>query len=334
MVAALKKLTGGDFAGRFSAWWDGRDYAPPTEESDESATSEMSETEGMDDVDADEAAEIAAPPKPSKPKAISTDASDALSPGASRIAALETLWGEGRFGPGSAELSSRLTDALPPLEGGSEAQFGLVNGDPALLKQVMAATGACPVIAEWRVPCASRFREEFPDFEMVNGDLDRPPFEAGSLQLVVSLDAFAYSDHKSGLAVRMLRSLAPGGQWVVIDTMRGNSSSTFAPAFASSWCEPQLIDAHEVTEVCESAGFELVSDEEDLSGDLLGAARQSFSRFGESMGEQLSDKLSRVNRQVYMRELGWEVESWKWRQRALASELIQIQMWKLRRPAE
>ena len=99
MVAALKKLTGGDFAGRFSAWWDGRDYAPPTEESDESATSEMSETEGMDDVDADEAAEIAAPPKPSKPKAISTDASDALSPGASRIAALEHFGVRGVLDP-------------------------------------------------------------------------------------------------------------------------------------------------------------------------------------------------------------------------------------------
>ena len=33
MLAQVKKLVGGaaggDFAGRFGAWWDGKDYVPP-----------------------------------------------------------------------------------------------------------------------------------------------------------------------------------------------------------------------------------------------------------------------------------------------------------------
>ncbi len=198
----------------------------------------------------------------------------------------------------------------------------------------MGVTGGTPVISEWRVPCAGRFREEFPDFEMMNGDLDRPPFQAESLKLMFSQDAFAFADHKSGLAVRVFRSLKPGGQWVILDTLRGTSKGRLAPAFASSWSEPQLVDSHEIAEICEGAGFELVSDEDDLTGDVVHAARQSFDRFGQDLSARLAGKLEQVNKVVYMQELGWEAESWKWRQRALAGELLQVKMWKFRRPAE
>ena len=32
MLAQVKKLAGGDVAGRFGAWWNGRDYVPPAAE--------------------------------------------------------------------------------------------------------------------------------------------------------------------------------------------------------------------------------------------------------------------------------------------------------------
>ena len=315
MVAALKKLAGDDLVGRFSAWWDGREYVP-------SGDAESEDTE-------------AAPVEADIPEIEKKPANtDALSPAASRIAAIETVWGEGRFGPGSAEIEARLTDSLGAMENGSEDQFGVINTDPATVRHIMGVTGGTPVISEWRVPCAGRFREEFPDFEMMNGDLDRPPFQAESLKLMFSQDAFAYSDHKSGLAVRVFRSLKPGGQWVILDTLRGTSTGRLAPAFASSWSEPQLVDSHEIAEICEGAGFELVSDEDDLTGDVVHAARQSFDRFGQDLSSRLAGKLEQVNKVVYMQELGWEAESWKWRQRALAGELLQVKMWKFRRPAE
>ena len=31
MLAQVKKLAGGDVAGRLGAWWSGRDYVPPVE---------------------------------------------------------------------------------------------------------------------------------------------------------------------------------------------------------------------------------------------------------------------------------------------------------------
>jgi hypothetical protein len=31
MLAQVKKIAGGDIAGRFGAWWNGRDYVAPPE---------------------------------------------------------------------------------------------------------------------------------------------------------------------------------------------------------------------------------------------------------------------------------------------------------------
>lgn len=309
MVAALKKFIPDDFAGRFSAWWDGRDYAPGAEPVSE---------------------EI--PEKESHQKQKENKAVDKRTPAATRIAALETLWGEGRFSPGSAELYARITEGMSGLENGADRLFGMLNGDPALTSHLMGMSAACPVIAEWRQPCVKRFEDAFPDFDVIYGDIDRPAFEPGSLSLLVSQDGFVYSDHKSGLAVRALRSLEPGGQWVVIDTVRDKAKGSLAPAFASAWAEPQICRSDEIIEIAEAAGFELTSGEDDLSGDVIQACRSAFDRFGQDVTSKLATRLEGVDKSVFVRELAWEAEAWKWRQRALAAELIHTKVWKFRKP--
>ena len=318
MVAALKKLTGDDFAGRLAAWWDGREYV---------AGAEQPEPEKNK----------AAAPKPvpkkdrTDPVAAKTSSSPSMSAAASRVAALEALWGQGRFSPSGPELYSRLTDNLPGLEG-AESRFGVLNTDPSMVTHLVSALGICPVIAEWRGPCQERYREVFPDFDIVGGDLDRPQFEPGTLKFLFSQDAFAFSDHKSGLAVRAYRSLEPGAQWVVMDTVRDNPDCKLDAAFASSWSEPQLVDSCEITEICEAAGFELVRDEDDLTGDILQAYRAASEKFSTELEARLIESLRNANRTAFMHELAWETESWKWRQRALAGELIHVKMWKFRKP--
>lgn len=307
MVAALSKILPDDFGGRFSAWWNGNEYTPPEPDAD-----------GAEDGAETSADEGAAPVQ--------------MDPAASRIAALETLWGEGRFSPGSSELYSRITEGMSAFEGGADRRFGVLNGDPALTQHFMGISGVCPVIAEWRAPCADRFREVFSDFDVVRGDIDRPAFEPGSLSLLVSQDGFTYADHKSGLAVRALRSLEPGGQWVVIDTVRGNAKGALAPAFASSWAEPQLCEQDEIEDVADAAGFEVSSSVDDISGDVIQACRSAFERFGQDLENRLASRLEGVNKQIFVRELAWEAGAWKWRQRALAGELIHTKVWKFRKP--
>ena len=100
MVAALKKLTGDDFAGRLSAWWDGREYVAG-----------KGKPETPEKVVASKPKDVPVPEK-------SESDTPSLSAAASRVAALEALWGQGRFSPGGPELYSRLTDNLPDFEGG------------------------------------------------------------------------------------------------------------------------------------------------------------------------------------------------------------------------
>lgn len=321
MVAVLKKLTGDDLAGRLGAWWDGRAYSPGEAPPD---------------------GEKAEKPKSKRP--IKTEAKSAPAPvkaaaasvsgPASRIAALETLWGAGRFSPASTDLYSRITSILPDLENPSSEVFGLLNSDPAWLGQLLGSLGAIPVIAEWRSPCIDRFRKEYPDFDAFTGDLDRPSFDPGSLRVAFSQDAFAFADHKAGLASRMTRSLAPGGQWLVLDTVRGKPAKSLAPAFASAWAEPQLPTEEEIIEVCETAGLELVRDGDDLTGDLTQACRKSLDLFNESLEDRLSSALDHVNKAVFMQELGWEAETWKWRERAYAAEFMHLKLWKFKKPED
>lgn len=313
MVAALKKLTGGDFAGRLGAWWDGRAYTPG-------------------ETVAPVKTEKASKSKSTEPKSLEARTGPKMSGAASRVAAIETLWGEGCFSPASTDLYSRITSILPELENPSSEVFGILNSDPAWLGQILAQLGSIPVIAEWRSPCIDRFRQSYPDFDVFTGDIDRPSFDPGSLRVAFSQDAFAFSDHKSGLAVRMMRSLAPGGQWLVLDTVRGKPAGNLAPAFASSWAEPQLPGEDEIVELCEAAGFELVRDADDLTGDLVQACRKALDQFGSDLEDRLSSALPNVNKVVFMQELGWEAETWKWRERAYAAELIQLKLWKFKKP--
>lgn len=328
MVAALKKLTGGDVAGRFAAWWNGEDYSPePDDEtaSDDAAkiASKAKKTKGKKKTPKPEAVPDAGTKVSVRPKLSST---------ASRIAALEAIWGEGRFGPAGAELYNRITANLPEGASGEERKFGVLNTDPAWVNQFVAELGSVPVIAEWRSSCANRYHETHPDFDLITGDLDRPPFEPGSMDLIFSHDAFAYADHKSGLAVRIHRSLAPGGQWIVLDTVRGSATGNLAPAFASAWAEPQLCNPDEIQEICESVGFEVAREEEDVTGDVVQACKTSLDRFAAELESRMADKLPAVNKIAFMQELGWETESWKWRQRAYAGDLIHARIWKFRKP--
>lgn len=333
MVAALKKLVPEDFKGRFAAWWDGREYAP---DPDGDSVSDDGEPTYPDM--AEESPSEAMPPRKPEPRPkpennVTGNVSDVVkTPAVSRMAALETLWGEGRFSPGSAELYGRISEGMQAATSQDDFRFGVLNCDPALTTHFMGASGMTPVIAEWRTPCAEQFHKSLPDFEILRGDLDRPPFEPGSLKLLVSQDGFAFADHKSGLAVRSLRSLAPGGQWIIIDTVRGHATGSLSPAFATSWAEPQLCTSDDILEVCEAAGFELSSGEDDVTGDVLQACSYAFERFGRQLDEKLAAKLSGVNKQVFVRELAWEAEAWKWRRRALAGDLLRVKVWKFRKP--
>lgn len=312
MVAALKKLAGGDVAGRFAAWWDGRAYSPG-ESGSSNPASEDTKTEKI----SDEA--------PGKDRS-------RLSSGETRLAALETLWGAGRFSPSGSELFTRVSEVFNVDTGEGPPVFGALNSDPAWVRHIMGTIKGVPVIGDWRKPVIARFKHEFPDFDVIENDLDRPAFEVGSLDALLSIDAFAFSDHKSGLAVRALRALKPGGVWCVLDTVRCEAKGDLAPAYASAWGEPQITTTDEIEELVQAAGFEIRRPEDDVTGDVVQACLAGFQNLGSNLDTELAQQLAAVDPKVFAQELGWEAKSWKLRQRAYAGDLIGLRLWIFAKP--
>src|SRR5262245_30690091 len=137
---------GGDLAGRFGAWWNGVDYAPAAEgaaeegdkagkakparvEAPAAPTAEAAATEVVEAAKA-EAAAAETPATPAVEAAVRRVKSDAMSV---RVKALETLWGEGRLGPGSSDIDAKLLDAALELADGT-GSIGFVAADGALLR--------------------------------------------------------------------------------------------------------------------------------------------------------------------------------------------------------
>lgn len=342
MLAQVKKMAGGDVAGRFGAWWNGREYVPPVPEgegAEAAPEATKAETEKpsakLEEAPAEKPAAKAAekapepiaelPPAPS-PVAKSTQAtSEDLDGGAIRIRALETLWGDGRLSPGSFALDTRIVDAALELADRS-GDIGFIGGDGALLNAFVAQSDRKPLATEWRRACIARISELVPAAMVTPGEVDRPRgFDDGSLPAIVSIEAFAYSDHKAGLVGRVFRALDNKGRWVFLDTTR-RTKKTPPQAFASAWAEPQLATNDEIEELLKLAGFKSVRrvPAADL---VLSAAKQGYANLAQVLQDASSSGLAGREGALFLQELAWEAQSWRARTRAIEGGALEINLW-------
>ncbi len=336
MLAQVKKMAGGDVAGRFGAWWSGRDYVPPVE----------GEAAPADDKPAAKAeAPKAEAPKPETPKVeapkVETPKAEApvsiapipdvpapaapLDGGEIRIRALETLWGEGRLSPGSFALDTHVIDAALELADRPGA-IGFIGADASLLNAFAAQSDRKPVATEWRTACVSRLNELVANAAVTVGEVDRPRgFQDGALPAIVSVEAFAYADHKAGLVGRVSRALDAGGRWVFLDTTR-RTKKTPPQAFASAWAEPQLSTNDEIEELLQLAGFKTVR-RVCVSDLVLASAKQGYANLGQVIESAASSGLSGREGALFLQELAWEAQSWRARMRALEGGALEMNLW-------
>jgi hypothetical protein len=372
MLAQVKKLVsvgaGGDIAGRFGAWWDGKDYVPPVpgeegandaEKTDEKAdkkSGKKSKAEDKPEGEAPEAkaqeakaqeakaqeakaeAKVEAKPEPElKPEpqpepeapaevveaaAPVVESADAC---AMRLQALETLWGEGRFAPGSTELDTRLLDAV--LENADKpGDIGFIGADGALLGAFASRSDRLGVAAEWRGGCVARLQDLAPKAVVSACDIDRPKcFPDHALEGLVSIEAFAYSDHKAGLVSRAHRSLSDTGRWVFLDTTR-TTNKTPPEAFASAWAEPQLTTSDEIEELLTLAGFRSVR-KIAATETVLDAARAGYAHLSSVLEAAATNGLAGREGALFLQELAWEAQSWRARIRALEGGALEVNIW-------
>lgn len=342
MLAQVKKLVGDDLAGRFGAWWDGRDYVPAPAADNDAAEAPVAPPI------ATPAPPVAAAPAPVRDAPPTLDPAEELfdelengsrdgaaaslldmrlaSSGASaRLLALETLWGEGRFNPGSRELDIALLDAAVA-DAPSEGELGFIGVDGAMLRAAALRTELPVRVVEWRVACVDRLRELAPTAQIAASDIDRPRgFDVGALQALISIEAFAYADHKAGLVGRAARALSASGRWVFLDTTR-QTKKTPPAAFASAWAEPQLSTAEEIEELLTLVGFKSVR-RIPATELVLAAARRGFSALGSVLEAASAGASDGRMAAQFLQELAWEAQSWRARCRALEGGALTIDIW-------
>lgn len=355
MLAQVKKLVGGaaggDFAGRFGAWWDGKDYVPPApgEEGANDAQADDKKADKAEDKPSKKAkaeekpeakpeAKAEAKPEPKAetkpepqpepeaprveqpPEALTADAH------AVRVRALETLWGEGRLAPGSSHLDTRLLDAVLELAD-NPGGIGFIGADAALLTAFASRSDRLAIAAEWRGGCLARTQALAPKAMVSACDVDRPTcFGDKALEGMVSIEAFAYSDHKAGLVGRVHRALSESGRWVFLDTTR-NTAKTPPEAFASAWANPQLSTADEIESLLKLAGFRSVR-KVAMTEVVLAAAREGYTRLSGTLEAAAGNGLAAGSEgALFLQELAWEAQSWRARLRALEGGALEVNLW-------
>jgi len=314
MLGQVKKMMPPDFGARLGAWWDGREYDPAAESSD-AVAAETDASEGQ-----------AGPDVPVMAAAAPTSAPNVAAAAANlRIQALETLWGEGRYSPSSDALDQKLLDALFECEDGDN-DLGFLGVDAALMNTCKERSGRVIHAAEWRSGCAERSNQLVPGVSVMLGEVDRPKgLPEGGLGAVLSVDAFAYADHKAGLVARVFRALGPKGRWVAVDTVRHTRKAPAEP-FASAFAEPMLAEPEEISDLLELAGFRSVT-RVDLTADVLAAAAAGYARFASVMEEAVRKGAGGRDGALFLQELSWEARAWRSRMRALEGGALTIEMW-------
>jgi len=324
MLAQVKKMAGGDLAGRFNAWWSGRDYVPPVEGEAEAAAAEEAKTPAKEEAPIAIVEAPAAPVAAREPVAAPAR-SESADGGSIRVHALETLWGEGRLAPGAYAVDARIVDALLELTD-KPGEIGFIGADGALLNAFAAQSDRKVLATEWRTACIARLNELVPSATVTRGEVDRPRgFVDNSLQAIASVEAFAYADHKAGLVGRVFRALDDQGRWVFLDTTR-RTKKTPAEAFASAWAEPLLSTNEEIEELLKLAGFKSVR-KVAVTDQVLAAAKQGYANLSQVLENAAQSGFTGREGALFLQELAWEAQSWRARARALEGGALEMNLW-------
>ncbi|MFT3725099.1 MAG: hypothetical protein QM773_16130 [Hyphomonadaceae bacterium] len=338
MLAQVKKLAGDDFAGRFGAWWNGRDYVAPPEGEGE-AKADAPKTEAAPEPKAEAKAEASAKPEKAEQPAEGDQPAEERAAKAKvreesavdvdgetlRIKALETLWGEGRLAPGSFALDTKIIDTLLELAD-KPGDIGFIGSDGALLNAFAAQSDRKALATEWRKACVTRLGQLVPSAVVTAGEVDRPRgFADGSLPAIASVEAFAYADHKAGLVGRVHRALDDKGRWVFLDTSR-TTNKTPSAAFASAWAEPQLSTNDEIEELLKLAGFKTVQKVQ-VTELVLAAAKQGYANLAQVLESASQNGFTGREGALFLQELAWEAQSWRARCRALEGGALEMNLW-------
>ncbi len=247
-----------------------------------------------------------------------------------RVAALETMWGRGRYVPGDGELDAILIEAMGRVKG-RIGKIGLLGVDAISTDVIAESVGEALELVEWREPCVKRSSELTENARVSSTDLDRMNrFEDGSLKSMLSVDALTYVDHKAGLCSRVYRALRDGGRWAVLDY---SANPDFNPqtAFASAWAEPQLMHGEVLQQTLETTGFKFVR-RVDVTRMVIDSVKAAFARLGPALEDVVAEGIGGRDAALMLQEVSWEAVAWRKRLKALEAGKLRVDIWIVEKP--
>jgi len=323
--AEKKSAGGGDLAGRFGAWWNGKEYVPPAETPAEDGAPAPAATPAKAEAPAPKKLAVVEKTADAPPPVAAERPGSALQPTEIRLKALSTIWGEGRFTPGSPELDSRLLDPIFD-QADKTGDIGFIGCDPALLNSCASRSSRVLRAAEWRTACLAAMKEQCPNVQAFAAEIDRPKsFADGSLEGLISMDAFAYADHKAGLVARAYRALSETGCWVFLDTVR-TTNKTPPTAFASAWAEPHVTTADDIESLLKMSGFKSV-ERISATDEIIYASRAGYARLAHALEDAATGGFKGREGALFLQELAWEAQTWRARCRAFEGGALGVDVW-------
>jgi hypothetical protein len=322
----------GQLVRRLGAWWSGADYVPgaPAEENEAPSAKAPSAKPAPPPAPAPipEPTPVVAAPEPESEVPTKPSWSQRRADENSidlRLKAVTALWGAERLVPGSAEIDAQLLDLVFDAAD-KPGDIGFIGADAALLNAARSRSDRKLHAAEWRTGCIEYLRVMAPAADVQASETDRPRgLGEGNLEGLVSIEAFAYADHKAGLASRAFRALSQTGRWVVLDTVR-HTAKTPAKCFASAWAEPQLTTTNEIEDLLKLAGFAGVAHM-SMTADVMAAARAGYKQLGEVLDSAVKAGLSGREGAIFLQELTWEIQTWRARMRAFEGGALSVDLW-------
>jgi len=291
---------------RFRAWWEGEAF-------DETVAAADIESVANETGDADD--ELFDQPEYELPP---------------RLAALAILWGEGRIRPGDS-----TADKLEPARIGLAPDGVLALLGPGRVGPLAAVAAAHPgkiEVFEWREETFEALTNDIAKAKLDDRvtaariDLEAHVFTPNYYDGLLSTDDFAYCSYPPHLAQQIMKCLKPGAS-AVIECYVGLRAAEMATAFASSFLEPHIRAHGDLLQFFTDAGLRIEEDE-DLTEEFLGTARQSFKQLGEHLTSAAGLDVGAA------RELAWEAEAWRMRLRLLAQRRLERRRFIVRKPTD
>ncbi len=295
---------------KFRAWWEGEEFNEEAAVADiEAKLSEEAANDSAAEAELFDEPEFELPP---------------------RLAALATLWGEGRVRPGDA-----TADSLEPARVGLKPEGVLAVLGPGLAAPVIALadghSGKIEVF-EWREETLEALKHGVAKANLTDRvsvariDLEAHVFTQSAYDGLLSTDDFAYCGYPPHLAQQIMKCLKPGA-CAVVETYVGLRADDLKTAFASSFAEPQIRAHGDILQFFTDAGFAIEADE-DLTDEFLAMARASFKALGERLtqGGALEPAAAR--------ELAWEAETWRMRLKLLVQRRLERRRFIVRKSAQ